>query len=48
MSDGPPAPTVPDGFVQCDECGDVVREEQALTKQTPDGEPDVNLCPPHQ
>lgn len=45
MSDGPPDPVVPDGMVQCSDCGAVVSEEQALVKRTTEGEPDVTLCP---
>lgn len=44
--DGPEEPVnVPDGQVQCDECGMVVGEEQVLTKRTPEDQPDIELCP---
>ena len=44
--EGPDEPiTVPDGRVQCDECGAVVPEEQALTKRTAEDKPNIELCP---
>jgi len=45
-SDGPGEPVdLPDGQTQCDECGSVVPNEQALTKQTPGDQPNIELCP---